>query len=676
MKKVFAPARLRMTFGSFAFIFCCALLMILTADAQTVQSIKQDPGANNPPPVGAILDLSGTPIPGGGTGIYQQYTVNFNASVLNTAITFAFRDDPAFISFANVSVVDLSAESNVNLLVNGDFSGGTYTSNGNSSAPNGWTYANVYGATSGGIVRADSACYTYIFCWYDGAVQAYDAISQTIPTNIGDTYQISFYVAENSGCSTDGGGATCNFSDISTNGDTTGLGGNGINVTVYAQAGLPAAGQTQTGTVMTGTVTDFNFNGGITNGGYDFNAELTSGSPVTAQVTAIPVSSQASCNTIVNASFPGAQCFVYQNADGNGGNLPVMFELTCPGSPGGTCGSTLNPNFQAILGSDFNFTKALNPINPTEPLVGWLKGTGPDPLHPCSGNAGNNPPLFQSNQIISFSTTGDPVGNAKGGSAGTGSCWLATYNTPYEAPSVNIVAPANGAIYTQGQATHASYTCNTVDNTGNTGPYLTVASCTATDTPGGAVAQGGQFDTSTLGSHTFTATVVDSGGNTVSQTATYNVVGPSDLAIVNLAPYSAPTGSKLTYNIVLGTFGPATAVNVVMNDVIPSGTTFSSVSGSNVACSVVNKRLSCANTAVPCTFAGGAVSCNVGTVMPLSWYSQNGAFIKLTVNVTATPGKNTTIIRDTATVSASNGDPKPGNNSSTASTTVTAPGRW
>src|ERR1700719_2150742 len=144
-------------------LFCCAVLLVFAAPAQTPppQTIKADPGTNNPPPAGAILDLSGTPIPGGGNANYQHYTVNFNAGITNTAITFAFRDDPAQISFANASVVDLTTESE-NLLTNGNFSGGVYTNNGNSSTPDGWTYANIYGAQAGGGVIGSSAyCYTY-----------------------------------------------------------------------------------------------------------------------------------------------------------------------------------------------------------------------------------------------------------------------------------------------------------------------------------------------------------------------------------------------------------------------------------------------------------------------------------------------------------------------------------
>lgn len=102
----------------------------------------------------------------------------------------------------------------------------------------------MFGATFGGVVQSGSDdCYTAAFCWFDGAVQAYDAISQTIATNIGDSYLISFDLADNSFCRTSGG-QPCNFSDLSTNGNSTNTGGNGINLTVYAQAGIPVRGDT------------------------------------------------------------------------------------------------------------------------------------------------------------------------------------------------------------------------------------------------------------------------------------------------------------------------------------------------------------------------------------------------------------------------------------------------
>ena len=198
-----------------------ALAAAISAGAAQAQPFNQ------PPPAGAILDLNGQPI----TNIDQGYSVEFTAALANTAITFAFRQDPAFLSFSNAALIDLTTSSG-NLLVDGDFSGGTI----GTSTATGWTYANIYGATYGGVV--ESGCgLASTNCWYDGAVQAYDAISQTVATNPGDVYQISFNL--------NGGGFGNNpgfYSDLSTNGDITDTGGTGIDVLAYAQAGLPVAG--------------------------------------------------------------------------------------------------------------------------------------------------------------------------------------------------------------------------------------------------------------------------------------------------------------------------------------------------------------------------------------------------------------------------------------------------
>jgi MBG domain (YGX type)/Bacterial Ig-like domain (group 3)/Bacterial lectin len=296
--------------------------------------------------------------------------------------------------------------------------------------------------------------------------------------------------------------------------------------------------QSQSGTLTTTAPTVFNFDGGQSNGGNDYNAQLTSGSSTTAVVTEIPML-QSACNALVQANplFNSAECFVYQNGGGPGLDTSVMYELTCPGSPtGGTCGSMEIPDFQATLGSDFDFSFGENsPLTANTfglpnltsqsglPAVGYLKGSGPDPLHPCTPYANNTPPLFQSNQILSFAL-GDTSGGAKGRGSGTGSCWLVTYDTPSEVPSVGIIAPANNAIYQQGSTQLANYSCNAVNQgTSTSGPYLSVASCTATDSPGGSVANGAQFDTTTLGTHTFTAFVTDSALNTNSATVTYDV---------------------------------------------------------------------------------------------------------------------------------------------------------
>lgn len=172
--------------------------------------------SNEGPPSGAIYDLAGQTI---NQGAPLEYSTTFTASSTSTEITFAFRDDPAFLFFSNTSV---STGGGPNLLTNGDFSGGVYTSGGNEAVPVGWTFQNQYNASYFGMVENGE--------WVDGSVQAYDSLSQYITTTIGDVYTISFFLSE------DNGVGDTTYSDLSTNGDVTDTLGNGIDVLTYTTA--------------------------------------------------------------------------------------------------------------------------------------------------------------------------------------------------------------------------------------------------------------------------------------------------------------------------------------------------------------------------------------------------------------------------------------------------------
>ncbi|MGA8540028.1 MAG: choice-of-anchor D domain-containing protein [Terriglobales bacterium] len=334
-----------------------------------------------------------------------------------------------------------------------------------------------------------------------------------------------------------------------------------------ASASFDIPGQSVQMTIPTASgspPTVYSYNGGYVpdTGGYDYTAQGTnpnSNAPTfPAETTAIPTD-LTTCNNTIAASFPGADCFVYQlgPTPDPTKDSPVMFELTCPTSPGEQCGSIALQDFLANLGSDFSFDVGENPplnlvnSNPNmspygplqaaggNPYIGFLKGEGPDSAHPCTpfppDDIRNN--TMFTNQIISF-TLADPGSRpVVANSGGTGSCWIVVYLTSDETPTVGITQPVPGGIYLQGQndpTTKAAYTCTTVYNGvstqtggsypayGSTGPYLT-GTCSATDSPGGSVGQGAQFDTATAGSHTFTATVLDSATNTASQTVTYTV---------------------------------------------------------------------------------------------------------------------------------------------------------
>jgi hypothetical protein len=271
---------------------------------------------------------------------------------------------------------------------------------------------------------------------------------------------------------------------------------------------------------------------------YDYNAQLNAPYPnPLVQIQPKPMD-QATCNAIVQKSFWPAHCFVYSNAENSGLNAAVMFEVTCPLSPGGTCGSNTDQNFFAELGTDFEFSFANNPLfvypgifGLLNPFPGWLKGdSGPDPLHPCTPP--KTGPLFQSNQVDTFFIDG---GTTRGKGNGGASCWVATYDTPGELPpGIKITSPKPFATFTKGQQVTASYACNNPVTskpiTSPTGPYLTVGSCTqnsgvqnsCTPTNTG-LACTGSVDTSSRGLHVFAVTAIDTGGNTNVSAVIYTV---------------------------------------------------------------------------------------------------------------------------------------------------------
>lgn len=135
-----------------------------------------------------ILDLNGQPMP----SAYQQYTVGFTATQATTNITFAMRDDPAYI-YLDTIVAASSGAPAVNLLTNGDFEGGTTAGPGSVRVPDGWQYL-ASSDTGDSTVKCKEGDEQAGSCaWSDGSDGGYDGITQAIATTIGDTYQISFW---------------------------------------------------------------------------------------------------------------------------------------------------------------------------------------------------------------------------------------------------------------------------------------------------------------------------------------------------------------------------------------------------------------------------------------------------------------------------------------------------
>jgi hypothetical protein len=187
-----------------------------------------NPPTNCAPPSGpVILDLAGQAVP----HTFQEYTASFIAGVTTTQISFAFREDPAFLELDNVSV---TTGGGPNLLTNGNFEGGGGLV---PTVPAGWTHLDTFGVDAAGVLSSDCGVGGSA-CWYDGSVQGYDGLNQSITTAIGTTYDVTFSLNDTGGLHT--------FQQLSTNGNTTSSGGNGIDLLLYAGAGIPTEGPRST----------------------------------------------------------------------------------------------------------------------------------------------------------------------------------------------------------------------------------------------------------------------------------------------------------------------------------------------------------------------------------------------------------------------------------------------
>lgn len=134
-------------------------------------------------------------------------------------------------------------------------------------------------------------------------------------------------------------------------------------------------------------------------------------------------------------------------------------------------------------------------------------------------------------------------------------------------------------------------------------------------------------------------------GNASASVATAVVAGPTDVRIAKSVSAPAPvTGATATYTIDVTNDGPGTAVNTVVTDVLPAGTTFTSATSTQGSCSGTT-----------------TVTCTVGTLAPGQTET-----ITLVLTLPAVP----TLVVNTATVTSDNTDTDPANDTSTAELTV------
>ena len=140
-----------------------------------------------------------------------------------------------------------------------------------------------------------------------------------------------------------------------------------------------------------------------------------------------------------------------------------------------------------------------------------------------------------------------------------------------------------------------------------------------------------------------------------SATTSVVVASPTqaDVAIMKTAnPDPVDQGTNLQYTLQVTNNGPAAAQGVTVSDPIPAEVSYVSSS---------TTQGTCAYTASTTT-----VSCSIGSVSV-------GGLVLITINASANTFNSSTLSTNTATVSATTGDPNLTNNTSSVSSTIAAP---
>jgi len=297
-------------------------------------------------------------------------------------------------------------------------------------------------------------------------------------------------------------------------------------------------------------------------------------------------------------------------------------------------------------------------------LVGHIPavGAGTTYTNVASVTSDNDPTMENDSSSVTTTASSVDVGIAKSAPAtatagGPNFDYIVTVSNggPDAATDVSFVdnLPAGINFVSLTQNTGPAASCQTPPQTVNTVtcniPVLannTSAQFTITVNASGTVANG------TVISNTANVTTSsnDTTANNNSSTATTTISANADLFIAKSAPTNVAAGTTISYLINVGNNGPSTAANVSWTDVLPAGTTFSSLTQNS-------------GPAFNCT-TGATVTCNIASLA-----SGTSATFTLVVQTSAGTA-NGTNVNNTATVTSSTPDSNSGNNSSTSPTSI------
>jgi uncharacterized repeat protein (TIGR01451 family) len=311
--------------------------------------------------------------------------------------------------------------------------------------------------------------------------------------------------------------------------------------------------------------------------------------------------------------------------------------------------------------------------------VSGLTASGTQIVDVDNITSGTSDPLLANNSATAITTVGASTSadlavtnTASAATVTAGSTVTMTGVVTNNGPASAISATFTEAIPTNSTflslVTPAGWNCNPLPPVGGTGNI----SCTATTVTVGSIATFPVVLTipaATTPGTVITATDVVSAttpdSNTSNNIASASTVvagaGQVDLAVAATGtPSLVYQGNNISYTQTVTNNGPITETNATFKDTIPANTTLVSFTPpANWTCNTIaaggTGTFTCTLNAGQTIVAGGAVS------------------FPVVVKVNTTPNLSGTQITNTPSVSSTVGDPNPGNNSATVTTTVTNP---
>ncbi len=226
---------------------------------------------------------------------------------------------------------------------------------------------------------------------------------------------------------------------------------------------------------------------------------------------------------------------------------------------------------------------------------------------------------------------------------------VVTNNGPSDATNVQLTdtLPA-GVTFSSANATAG--TCNEAAGTVTCDIGILANGASATSTIVVAVPSSAA-DTATIAANSASVSADETDptpGNDTNDSGTSDVDREADLGLTKTKdPDPVLAGNDLTYTIVITNNGPSDATNVQVTDTLPAGVTFGSAN----------------TTAGTCGEAAGTVTCDIGNLA-------DGAIATSTivVNVPASTADSGTIAANSASVTATETDPTPGNDTNDSGT--------